>query len=200
MGRQRNDTIGPVTPPTTGTVDRYVSEMGALWTNLARTLARLENVAAEPEQLDDDSVQHALRRLQYALHLAGENAVGVDPPAGARAAHEELVEAIVAARDATAEVAEAVTIWGATGVDALLHEWRGALFRVRLARLRLTGEAPRRPAAPRPQRASVVEPLTAFLLALIGAVTFVAGATLGLWPLWAAGILAVGGSVVVYRP
>ena len=29
-------------------------------------------------------------------------------------------------------------VWGAAGVEPLLHEWRGALFRVRLARLRLT--------------------------------------------------------------
>lgn len=199
MGRDRNDTIG-VVAPTTGTVERYASEMGALWSNLARTLSRLEYVAAEPDQLDDDAVQHALRRLQYALHLAGENAVGVDPPDGARAAHAELVEAIVAARDATADVAEAVSIWGAAGVDALLHEWRGALFRVRLARLRLTGEAPRRATDPRAERTSIVEPLTAFLLALVGAVVFVAGATLGVWPVWAAGLLAVCGAVVVYRP
>ncbi|HZT92638.1 MAG TPA: hypothetical protein VFA05_11425 [Gaiellaceae bacterium] len=185
---------------TTGTAERYSSEMGALWSGLARTLGRLEGVAAEPERLEDDGVQHALRRLQYGLHLAAEHAVGVDPPPGARAAHEELVDAIVGARDATAEVAEAVAVWGAAGVEALLHEWRGALFRVRLARLRLTGASARPAAAPPEERGRVLEPLASFLLALIGAVTFVAGATLGLWPLWVAGLLAVCGSVVVYRP
>jgi hypothetical protein len=40
----------------------------------------------------------------------------------------------------------------------------------------------------------------AFLLALCGALAFAAGATLGLWPVWVAGLLAVCGSVVAYRP
>jgi hypothetical protein len=43
-------------------------------------------------------------------------------------------------------------------------------------------------------------PLAAFLLALLGALAFVAGATLGVWPLWGAGLVSVGGSLVVYRP
>ena len=70
--------------------------------------------------------------------------------AAARTAHAELADALRCARDATAEVAEAVSIWGAAGVEPLLHEWRGALFRVRLARLRVAppaarGESPRWP-------------------------------------------------------
>ena len=44
---------------------------------------------------------------------------------------------LAAARDATAEVAEALTDQGAEAIEPLLPEWRGALFRVRLARLRL---------------------------------------------------------------
>jgi hypothetical protein len=96
-------------------------------------------------------------------------------------------------------VAEAVSIWGAAGVEPLLHEWRGALFRVRLARLRV---AP--PVVPATAEATegdgFVRPLVAFLLALVGAVAFVAGATLGAWPVWAAGMVAVGGSSLVYRP
>ena len=39
------------------------------------------------------------------------------------------------ARDATGEVVEAVDAWGAEAVEPLVYEWRGALFRVRLARL-----------------------------------------------------------------
>lgn len=185
---------------TTGTTERYASEMGALWSGLARTLVRLEGVAAEPERLDDDAVRDALRRLQYALHVAAEHAVGVDPPAGARAAHDDLVDAIVGARDATAEVAEAVAVWGVGGVETLLHEWRGTLFRVRLARLRLTGQAPRHASPAAADRSPVAAPLVSFLLALFGAAAFVAGATLGVWPMWAAGLLAVCGSAVVYRP
>jgi hypothetical protein len=46
----------------------------------------------------------------------------------------------------------------------------------------------------------MTRPLIAFLLALLGAVSFVAGATLGLWPVWSAGALAVCASVLAYRP
>ena len=42
--------------------------------------------------------------------------------------------------------------------------------------------------------------MLAFLLALFGAVAFVGGAATGTWPVWAGGMLAVGASVVVYRP
>lgn len=188
--------------PRTGSPEQYAEEMGELWTGLTRTLGRLDRFAAEPERLDDDHVEKSLRRLQYALHLASEHAYGVEPPAGAATAHAELANALACARDATAEVAEAVEDWGADGVRPLLHEWRGALFRVRLARLRLA--APGRPRErARPDvatRDSLVRPLVAFLLALGGALAFVGGATLSVWPLWAAGLVAVCGSVLAYRP
>ena len=79
------------------------------------------------------------RRLQYRLHTASESALGLSPPVAAEPAHTELAAALTGARDATGDVVEAADVHGARGVDALLHEWRGALFRVRLARLRLTG-------------------------------------------------------------
>lgn len=175
--------------------------MGELWSGLARTLSRLDVIAAEPVRLEDDAVLDSLRRLQYALHLASEHAYGLRPPAGAASAHAELADALSSARDATAEVAEAVSIWGADGVQPLLHEWRGALFRVRLARLRLAAPAPK-PAeeAPVAPRERIGPPLLAFLLALLGAVAFVGGATLGFWPLWVAGGVAVGASLLAYRP
>jgi hypothetical protein len=184
-------------PPTTGT-DRYAAQMGELWTGLSRTLSRLDLAAAEPDGLDESAVD-ALRRLQYALHLACERAFGLVPPVGALSAHAELTAALEAARDATAEVAEACAIWGAEGVQPLLHEWRGALFRVRLARMRLVPPAPRLSAAV-DAPAALTRPLVAFLLALAGSLAFVAGATLSLWPLWVAGLVAVCGSVVAYRP
>jgi hypothetical protein len=184
----------------TGTDERYASEVSALWTGLSRTLSRLDVVAAEPQRLDGNAAAQSLRRLQYALHLASEEVVGLRPPAGERSAHAELAQALTCARDATAEVAEAVAAWGADGVQPLLHEWRGALFRVRLARLRLAPVAP----APLPPAAvaseSLARPLLAFLLALGGAVAFVGGATIGLWPLWATGMLAVAASALAYRP
>ena len=90
-------------------------------------------------------------------------------------------------------------MWGAAGVEPLLHEWRGALFRVRLARLRVAPPvAP--PAAEVRTHDGIARPLAAFLLALAGAVAFVAGATLDDWPVWAAGMVAVCGSCFAYRP
>jgi hypothetical protein len=184
----------------TGTGETYARAMGDLWTGLARPLARLDGAAAEPDRLADDDAIDALRRLQYALHIARERAYGLHPPPGAETAHAELADALVCARDATAAVAEAVSVWGADGVQPLLHEWRGALFRVRLARLRLVPAPPRREPGVTPAQDAVVRPLVAFLLALAGALAFAGGATLGLWPVWAAGALIVSASALIYRP
>jgi hypothetical protein len=196
--RDRNDRIERVAS-TTRIDERYALAMGELWTGLARTMTRLDVVAGEPERLDDEDACRSLRRLQYALHLASELAYGFAPPAAARTAHAELADALRCARDATAEVAEAVSIWGAEGVEPLLHEWRGALFRVRLARLRVA--PPVVEASPAAEvRDGIARPLAAFLLALAGAVAFVAGATIGAWPVWAVGLVAVCGSCLAYRP
>lgn len=187
--------------PKTWSPDRYAEEVGELWTELARALDRLDRLAAEPERLDDDEAEVALSRLRYQLHLASEHAYGLAPPAGAETAHAELSAALASARDATAEVAEAAHDAGPDGVRPLLHEWRGALFRLRLARLRLAVPQPRRrSAAEVPRDEGVARPLVAFLLALGGALAFAAGATLGLWPVWVAGLLAVCASVLAYRP
>ncbi len=186
--------------PKTGTDERYSVALGDLWSGLARTLSRLDVTAAEPERLDESGAAPALRRLQYSLHLASEHVYGLEPPPAAASAHAELADALVCARDATADVAEAVSIWGGEGVDTLLHEWRGALFRVRLARMRLAAPAPRAVVVEEPFKRDFGWPLAAFMLALIGALAFVAGATLQLWPLWVTGLVAVCGSVVAYRP
>jgi hypothetical protein len=191
-----------VLAPRTGTGERYATQMGELWSGLARTLSRLERIAGDPEVLGDDELIDTLRGLQYRLHAASEHAYGLVPPAGAETAHAELAAALAGARDATAEVAEIVEEAGGDAAAMLVHEWRGALFRVRLARLRLAAP-PKRPAAAvveDVQRVQVAAPLAAFLLALGGALAFVVGATVGPWPLWVAGILAVCGSVLAYRP
>src|SRR5438067_10619229 len=112
--------------------------MAGLWGDLARTLSRLEAVAAEPEERLEDALE-TLPPLQYALHRTGELVVGIDPPPGAEVAHAELAAALADARDATAEVLDAVETGGAEAAAPLVHEWRGALFRVRLARHRLLG-------------------------------------------------------------
>jgi len=190
--------IRPVTART-GTDQLYAEELGELWTGLLRTLSRLDLAAAEPDVLDDDGAEQSLRRLQYALHISSENVVGLIPPPGEETAHAELEAALSSARDATAEVAEAVSAWGAAGVEPLLHEWRGALFRVRLARMRLTPPARIQALPPAEDDGGHTRPLLAFLLALFGAIAVAAGAATGAWPVWTTGMLAVGASVVVYR-
>jgi hypothetical protein len=166
--------------PTTGTQEQYAVQVGALWSWLSPTLTHAE----EPADL------RSLRRLQYALHVAGEHVYGLEPPDGAASAHAELRDALGCARDVTGEFAAG---------DALFEEWRGALLRVRLARMRLA-TAPSPAAAALPEHDGIAQPLAAFLLALGGALAFVAGATLGAWPLWSAGIVAVCASVLAYRP
>ena len=184
----------------TGTNQFYAEELGELWAGLLSTLTRLDGVASEPDRLDDEGAERTLRRLQYALHVSSEHVVGLQPPPGGETAHAELEAALASARDATAEVAEAVSILGASGVEPLLHEWRGALFRVRLARMRLA-PPPKAPVRLRyEEHHSLARPLLAFLLALFGAVGFVGGATTAVWPIWAAGLIAVCASVFVYRP
>lgn len=183
----------------------YGTALGELWEGLARTLARLDEVAGEPDRLDDEAAVVALRRFQYRLHVACEHAYGLRPPEGAQDAHADLAGALAAARDATADVAEAASFGGAVAVEPLLHEWRGALFGVRLARRRLTesrraGSAPPADAASADAPGEIARPLAALLLALLGALAFVVGAVLGPWPVWAAGIAAVAASLLVYRP
>lgn len=190
--------------PESGTTDRYATAMGELWTGLARTLRRLEVVAGEPDRLEDDAAIVALQRLQYRLHVACEHAYGLHPPATAEHAHADLAGALAAARDATADVVEAAGLGGAVAVEPLVPEWRCALFAVRLARLHLAEPVAASPPAQAQPEAEhgggFARPLAAFLLALVGALAFAIGATLGEWPVWIAGLVGVIGSLVAYRP
>lgn len=184
----------------TGTTAEYADAMVALWADVGHTLGRVDELADEPDELASDRGVSALRRLQYRLHLAGEHAYGLVPPVGSASAHAELRDALACARDLTGNVADAVEDDGTDGALQLLHEWRAALFRVRLARLRLASPAPTATEHSDGGYGGIVAPLVAFLLALVGAGAFVAGATLGIWPLWAAGVVAVTATVAVYRP
>jgi hypothetical protein len=184
--------------PTAGTGERqgYASALAGLWTGLARTLARLDDLAARP--LDDDADE--LPRLQYALHSASERVYGISPPAGAETAHAELAAALAGARDATADVLEALESGGTAAAERLLLEWRGALFRVRLARLRL-GSAPTSEPTERPADAAsplLSRPAAIFVLA--GLLVFAGGATSGRWPVWNAGLVAVAIGFGIRRP
>jgi hypothetical protein len=186
-----------------GQREGYAAAVTGLWRRLARALTELEAIAGDPDELlDEDAVLERLPPLQYALHATAELAVGLRPPAGAEAVHAELAAALAGARDATAEVAEVLNLAGAAAAEPLLPEWRGALFRVRLARLHV--------ATPSPlpvEEATVDEPLrtgagalTATLLALSGAIVFAAGATVALWPVWALGLALFAGGLLVYTP
>ncbi len=173
----------------------YATTIAGLWEGLARTLTELEALAAVPETLSAER----LPALQYALHTAGERIAGLTPPLGAEAVHEELAAAVADARDATAEVADTVEAFGEEAAAPLVWEWRGALFRVRLARRRLLNPEPLpadplRPSLAAPRRAAV-----SVALICTAAVALVAGALVGHWPLVAAGVLALFGGMFAQR-
>jgi hypothetical protein len=164
------------------------------------TLARLEALADDCNDDVDEEALDELPALQYSLHRASELALGIVPPAGAEAAHAELSAALAEARDATGEVAGAIAEGEPEAVAALVHEWRGALFRVRLARHRLLARpAPVRLHEER-ERSFPWRALAGALLVALGALSFTSGAVLSLWPLWAAGLALVAGGFVAYRP
>jgi hypothetical protein len=185
-----------------GQREGYAAALTGLWRRLAWALTELESIAGDPAELiDEDSVLERLPPLQYALHAAGELALGLRPPAGAELAHAELAAALAGARDATAEIAEVLEHGGGIAVEPLLPEWRGALFRVRLARLRVATPKPL-PAelAPEPEPLAHGNALAATVLALSGATAFAAGATLELWPVWALGLALFASGLLVYSP
>ncbi len=177
--------------------ERYASALAGLWESLSSTLARLEAVAADVRSLDDAGVR--LPVLQNRLHWAGELVAGIEPPPGGERAHAELALALEGARDATGEVREALELEGVSAAWLRVHEWRGALFNVRLARRRLEAGSP--PAPPAEERA-VGSPWPAALatgLVLAGTAAFTAGAVATLWPVWAVGLALVAASFVVFE-
>jgi hypothetical protein len=186
--------------PRTGTGELYAVQVSELWSGLAGTLSRLEALAQDPLRLDEDEQYESLRRLQYALHRASEDAYGLAPPPGAETVHSELAAALAAARDATGGIVDALGDGGPEAATPLLYEWRGALFRVRLARLRLAAPSPDASENPADARPSLRAPLFAVALVFVGLTTFVAGAVIGPWPIWVAGMLAVCASFLAYRP
>jgi hypothetical protein len=168
-----------------------------VWRRLGAALARLDAVAARPETLEESG--DALPRLQYELHWASELLAGLEPPPGAAAAHEELVAALVVTRDATAEVAEAVQEGGSAAARRLVPEWRGSLFRVRLARMHLQAAA--RPAAapePSPMPRQRLQ-LGLIVALLVGVAAFVAGAAEASTGLWVGGLVLVAASLAAQR-
>ena len=185
----------------------YAEAVSHLWERVGGALARLERVAESPAEAATDDFLGELPQLQYGLHAAAELAVGIDPPRGAELLHEELVAALAEARDVTAEVGHALE-GDPELVEPLLPEWRGVLFRVRLARLRaierttvpIGSDGDAEPRRPHFRDLPSVSALVATALVIGGAFLFTAGAVLAAWPLWAAGLALLAGGFVLYRP
>jgi hypothetical protein len=169
--------------------------------DLELVLRRLERIASHPrEELEDEETVDLLSVLQYRLHSAGELAAG-QVAADEEWTQHELAAALADARDATADVAEAASQGGADAAAALVPEWRGALFRVRLAQMRMAKQPRRLPAVrSQPKRHEERSALFATLLVLAGTFVVTCGAVVGIWPLWAGGLLLVAGGFFVYRP
>jgi hypothetical protein len=192
----------------TGERHQYASAVADLWQRLGTALARLERVAEAPAERIAVDAADELPSLQYSLHAGAELALGIRPPAGAEGVHAELVAALAHARDATSHVVGAIDDGDDDAVERLLPEWRGALFRVRLARLRALERYPLELPATRaePPASRAREPrmsASAFAatgLILAGAVLFTAGAVLAAWPLWAAGLALFAGGFILFRP
>jgi hypothetical protein len=184
--------------PGTTERERYATALAGLWESLASTLSRLDAVAADARSLD--AASEKLPVLQNRLHWAGELVAGIEPPPGAERSHAELAGALERARDATGEVRETLDADGTGAAWRLVHEWRGALFAVRLARhrLELGAELPVQPVDP-PERFNWAAALSAVLV-LAGTAAFTAGAIATLWPVWALGLGLVAASFLVYEP
>jgi len=80
--------------------------MAGFWSGLSGTLRALDAIAGDSHRLD--GAEGTLRALQYRLHWSSELLAGLSPPDEARAAHAELADALVDARDATGEIAEKI--------------------------------------------------------------------------------------------
>jgi hypothetical protein len=195
----------------TGERQAYTSAVTDLWKRLGVALVRLERIAGSDAEWSNEGMLDELPGLQYTLHAGAELALGISPPRGLEDAHAELVAALTQARDSTAEIAQAAETAGPELVEPLLPEWRGALFRVRLARLRaldrpgirVATDSP--PAGPVPDERvpftrSGLAALIAMGLFLGGGLLFTAGAVLAAWPIWAAGLMLATGGFLLVRP
>ncbi|HEY7198022.1 MAG TPA: hypothetical protein VH306_12615 [Gaiellaceae bacterium] len=189
---------------------QYATAVADLWEGLGAALTRLERIAEAPPDRIAVEGWDELPSLQYHLHTGAEVALGFEPPRGGEAVHQELVAALAQARDATAQVALAVEVDDDELVERALPEWRGALFRVRLARLRALerlavpiasdGGPERSPARRAGTMSSPAAAIAATCLAIAGAMLFTAGAVLAAWPVWAAGLALFAGGFVLFRP
>ena len=173
----------------------YTTALGDLWFGLDPTLVALERIAAVPLRLAESADD--LPALQHRLHTAAELAFGIEPPAGAEAAHATLTLAIAEARNATAELAETLAVEGAAAAAPLVWEWRGSLFGVRLACRTLAQQT----AVQSNDGAGTRPGLVSLLLLLAGVAAVLGGALTHKWPFWAGagGLAFVAASLVLSR-
>ena len=162
----------------------YDVELQGLCGELRPTLRALERLAADPELLEGGD--ELLAGLRYALDASSDRVLQLVPSPGREEAHDELEVALSIAREETAGVAEALDEYGDGGADALLWEWRVALFGVRLALLRLE------PGAATPADARIAAALLPVALLVVGVAGVLGGALAGLPLLWVPGLLVVG--------
>jgi hypothetical protein len=174
----------------------YRSALDELWGGTSSAVAQLEQIAAARDDELDECVD-LLPALQYALHRASEAAVGLRPPPGTAAAHAEFTAALADARDVTGDVSELASHYEYDAAHDLTHEWRAALFRVRLARRRLTRTRALPTVEPEPT-GSVVHAALSLTVLVAGTGFFIAGAVLALWPIWAIGLALVAAASLVY--
>ena len=167
-----------------GAAQGYENALERLRREVWPTLRALERVAADPGAHDE--LEDELPHLQYALHVAAERALGIEPLAGLEESHEELQVALAIAREETAQVAETVEEAGPAAADPLVWEWRGALFGVRLALQRLDATAASIP-APTVQARGILP----VLILAVGVLTVLGGALAERWPVWVGGLLLV---------
>jgi hypothetical protein len=193
IGRAVRQTLG------TGIPRAYAAAMAGLWIDLELALARLDALAADDERLLED--QETLPALQYELHCASELVSALAAPPEAALVHEELAEALADARELTAETSESLAHGGLEAAAPLVWEWRGALFRIRFARIRL--ERPRiapvaatDPSSPSPTRA----PMLAAGAVAVGSALVLVAAVLGLWLLVALMLTVTFAGSVRLRP
>jgi len=162
----------------------YESALDELRRELGPTLRALEFAATDPTSHDE--LEDELPQLQYALHIAAERALDIEPLPGLEEAHQDLQVALAIAREETAQVTETVDEAGPAAAEPLVWEWRGALFGVRLALQRLDATASFASPEHRPGR--TIQPV---LLVAVGVLVVLGGALVELWPVWALGLILV---------
>jgi hypothetical protein len=171
--------------------ESYEAAIAGVWTDLRMTLHRLEELAADPDDtLARGDAPERLGGLQYSLHRSAELVTGLEPPLEAELAHEELAAALTEARDATAEIAYVLEVDDAEAAKPYVYEWRGALFGVRLAQLRLAAPVRAASVPPRTHEPSIRHTLVAWALVAAGTLVLAAGAISGIWLLAALGLIA----------